>query len=100
MEDVIKRIKQAEKESEEIIKKAQEDASKIIQEALKKSKEILEEVQEKRKKLLSQVEDDAQKIAEQRIIELRSEFEKKAETIKKRADGNKNTALEFILSRF
>lgn len=97
--EVLKYIKKAEEEAEEIIKKAAADARQIVLQAENQSRQLLEEnesdIENKRKKLISEAEESANAEIKARM----EEIARQCADIKARAMERIDDAVNIIVGR-
>ena len=95
--ELIKRIKESEKEAEEILAEARRESAEIVDQARAEGREWLEQAQSQRQKTVADAVAVAEHEEAKEIEKIRAGFEGHLQQIQTRAAGRRDEAMAMIL---
>lgn len=93
------KIKETEHKAQEIIEEAKKEAKKILREADLEKERIIKESKTQAKLDAQKLKDRARRDVQKEISLIESQTEEKGKSIKEKAKGNFDRALDFIKSK-
>ena len=99
VEEIIRNIRTAEDEAEELVKKAQSEGRQIIADAGNRAETIRREAEKKAREEAQTLIKEAEAKGEEEAVPIREESEKEVAKLKEAATGNKEAAIAMITER-
>lgn len=97
--EVIRSIKQAEAEADQIAKQSAVDARKIISDAQNTSAQILAQVENATEESVKSIFEEAEKAAQGEITGIKDRIDRECAAIRKQAGANTGKAVDIIVGR-